>query len=152
VAGQSQVFLIFVHVWDGPIVYTTPALAKLTGKWEVFCDKELPGGGQGCTPGFWKTHPEVWTIPTDSIFDTVFVRDAFNPDITMLDAVGLEGGHLMALSRHATAAYLNALSPFVDFDMTAGAVVATFQSAFDPGDYETTKEIFEGFNELGCPD
>ena len=109
------------------------------------------GGGEGCTPGFWRNHSDVWPIPTDTDFDTTFGRDAFDPDITMLEAVDLRGGGLNALSRHAAAAYLNVVSPVVSYDLTAAEVIAAFQAAFDSGDYNTTKNMFEALNELGCP-
>ncbi len=146
-AGQTEVYAIFVAVF----VPGQERPTKLSGKWRVDCDKEPPGGGEGCTPGFWKTHPEVWPIPTASDFDTIFGRDAFTPNITMLQAVNLRGGQLNALSRHATAAYLNAIDPVVNYDMTAAGVVAAFQAAFDSGDFNTTKNIFEALNEQGCP-
>lgn len=146
-SGDSQVYAIFVAVFVPGQALPT----KLSGQWRVDCDKEPPGGGEGCTPGFWRNHEEVWPIPTDTDFDGVFGRDAFNPDITMLDAVWLKGGHLNALSRHAAAAYLNALSPVVSFDLTADEVVAAFQDAFDSGDYNTTKNMFDALNNQGCP-
>jgi hypothetical protein len=142
--GESKVFLINVAVF-----VPDQATIKLSGKWRVDC--EAPPDGEGCTPGFWKTHPDVWPIPTDSDFDTIFGRDAFNPDITMLGAVDLKGGHIKALSRHAAAAYLNAIDGAVNFDLTTGEVIGYFQSAFDSGDYNTTKNMFEELNELGCP-
>lgn len=146
-AGDTQVYAIFVAVF----VPGQERPTKLGGQWRVDCDKEPPGGGEGCTPGFWKNHLDVWPIPTDTDFDTLFDRDAFNPDITMSEAVDLKGGKLNALSRHAAAAYLNAVSSVVDFDLTVDEVVAAFQAAFDSGDYNTTKNMFEGLNEQGCP-
>lgn len=146
-SGDSQVYAVFVAVFVPG--QSTPT--KLSGQWRVDCEKEPPGGGEGCTPGFWKNHPEVWAIPTNTNFDGVFGRNAFNPDITMLAAVNLNGGHLNALSRHAAAAYLNALSPVVNYNLTPAQVVAAFQAAFDSGDYNTTKNMFEALNESGCP-
>jgi len=34
---------------------------------------------------------------------------------------------------------------------TPEEVIAAFQAAFDSGDYETTKDMFEDANESGCP-
>lgn len=146
-SGESRVYAIFVAVF----VPGQERPTKLSGQWRVDCDKEPPGGGEGCTPGFWKTHPDVWPIATDTDFDATFGRDAFQPNISMLAAVELKGGQLNALSRHAAAAYLNAISPVVNYDMSAAEVVAAFQAAFDSGDFNTTKNTFEYLNELGCP-
>jgi hypothetical protein len=146
-AGDSEVYLIFVAVF-----VPDQAPIKLSGKWRVDC--EAPPDGEGCTPGFWKTHPDVWPIPTDSDFDTIFELGdpgAFDPDITMLEAVDLKGGQIKALSRHAAASYLNAIDGVVNFDLTPEEVIAAFQEAFDSGDYNTTKNMFEELNELGCP-
>jgi hypothetical protein len=147
ISGDRQIYAVFVSV----LVPGQETRTKLSGKWRVDCDKEPPPGGEGCTPGFWKNHEEVWPIPTGNDFDTTFGVDAFSSDITMFEAARLEGGKLNALGRHATAAYLNALSPVVNFDLTPNEVIAAFQAAVASGDYETTKDMFEAFNELGCP-
>lgn len=147
--GESEVYGIFVAVLEVPGDLDS-VIAKLSGQWRVDCEKVVEGG-EGCTPGFWKNHPDVWPIPLDTDFDTTFGRDAFNPDITMEEAVDLKGGQLNALSRHAAAAYLNAVSPVVSYDMTTAEIIAAFQAAFDSGDYNTTKDMFEQLNEQGCP-
>jgi len=145
-AGETQVYGFSVAVF-----VPGKAPTKLGGQWRVDCDKEPPGGGEGCTPGFWKNHEEVWPIALDTDFDFTFGRDVFDPNITMFDAVGLKGGQVNALSRHAAAAYLNALSPVVNFDLTSDQVISYFQAAIDSGDYNATKNMFEDLNELGCP-
>jgi hypothetical protein len=53
--------------------------------------------------------------------------------------------------RHTVAALLNAASPDVDFDLTVAEVIGAFQAAFDSGDFDTTKDLFAGLNEQGCP-
>ena len=146
-SGESEVYAIFVAVF----VPGQERPTKLSGQWRVDCEKPPQDGGEGCTPGFWKNHPDVWPIPLDTDFDGTFGRDAFDPDITFDEAVDLRGGQLNALSRHAAAAYLNAVSPVVNYDMTADQVIAAFQAAFDSGDYNTTKNMFEALNEQGCP-
>lgn len=141
--GESRYYAIFIGVFgpDVPI--------KMGAKWMVNCDEPCCGG-QGCTPGFWKNHPEVWPIDTSILFDAIFGRDA-HPTLTMLEAMDLRGGGLNALSRHAAAAYLNAISPDVDFDLTAEQVIAMFQVAFDSGNYSDARTEFESLNEQGCP-
>jgi hypothetical protein len=114
-----------------------------------------PGGGEGCTPGYWKQsqHFGNWTAPYDptDLFSSVF-EDAF-PGKTLLDVLKLGGGGLNALGRHTVAALLNAASPNVDYDLTTTQVIDMFNAVF-PGtdtDYETLKNQFEAFNEQGCP-
>lgn len=114
-----------------------------------------PGGGEGCTPGFWKNwtglgpQPNVWpagTNPSTTLFSDIF-DNAF-PGLTLLDALKQGGGGLNALGRHAAAAYLNALSLNVDYDLTATEVVNMFNAAYpgSTGEYNALKGIFEGFN------
>lgn len=109
-------------------------------------------GNAGCTPGFWKQeqHFQFWTAPYTpaTAFGSVFA-DAF-PGQTLLQVVSNGSGGLSALGRHTVAALLNAASPDVDYGMTAGDVIAAFNAAYASGDYETQKNIFEGYNERGC--
>jgi hypothetical protein len=124
----------------------------------VVTEKEEPppGGGQGCTPGFWKQsqHFDSWVgfAPTDS-FEAVFGRDAYSGSPTLLEALSTGGGGLNALGRHATAALLNASSGGVSFAFTTADVIAMYQAAFDAGGdaVEDTKNIFAAENEMGCP-
>jgi len=112
-----------------------------------------PGGGEGCTPGYWKqpqhfdSYPAPYTSTT--LFNDVFA-DAF-PGMTLAEVAALGGGGLNALGRHTVAALLNAASPGVDYDLTVAQVIAMFDAAYASGDYETTKNTFEGYNEQGCP-
>jgi hypothetical protein len=71
--------------------------------------------------------------------------------MTLSEVAALGRGGLNALGRHAVAALLNAASTEVDYDRTPAQVIAAFMAAYDSGDYESTKEQFEGFNEQGCP-
>jgi hypothetical protein len=109
-------------------------------------------GFAGCTPGFWRQdqHFEFWTAPytPGTMFGSVFT-DAF-PGQTLLNVVEMGGGGLEALGRHTVAALLNAASPDVDYGMTPADVIAAFNAAVASGDYETQKDIFEGYNERGC--
>ncbi|TVQ90835.1 MAG: hypothetical protein EA400_05635 [Chromatiaceae bacterium] len=115
---------------------------------------EADGGGQGCTPGYWRQphHFGSWVNyqPSD-LFASVF-DDAF-PGRTLLDVVRQGGGGLNALGRHTVAALLNAASPGVSYDLSVEAVIALFNQTY-PGsrqEYEALKDLFEGFNEQGCP-
>jgi cysteine-rich repeat protein len=118
------------------------------------CTIEPSIGGEGCTPNYWKQndHFDSWPNPyaPGTLFESVFGRDVpGNP--TLVAALNLAGGGLNALMRHTVAALLNAASPDVDFDLTPAEVIASFQSAFDSGDFETTKDLFVRLNQQGCP-
>jgi len=102
-----------------------------------------PPGGEGCTPGFWKNHLELWVgVSPGDDFDTTFGVDLFDPDITLGQAVRLGGGGVKKLARHGTAALVNALHPGVAYPLSVAEVIAAVQA----GDADT----LAGFNELGC--
>jgi len=111
---------------------------------------EKKEGGDGCTPGYWKTkaNDAVWG-PTgyhwDDYFDDVF---GCGPHETLLDVMWTGGGGTTALYRHAVAALLNASHPLVDYDMSVGDII---NLTCDPGDVGDAKDMLEAFNELGCP-
>src|SRR4030095_13123990 len=91
--------------------------------------------GEGCTPGFWKTHPEVWDgIAPDGVnagfITTTSFWTYFNipqgqcnlPDapLTMLGAVSLGGGGCKAVARQGVAALLSAAA-FSDYPFPPGS-------------------------------
>jgi hypothetical protein len=120
----------------------------------TFYNSELPtGGGQGCTPGYWKQshHFDSWPsqYSPHQAFSSVFAN-AF-PGKTLVQVLGLGGGGLNALGRHTVAALLNAASSGVNYDLAAAAVISAFNAAYASGSYETQKNIFAGYNEQGCP-
>ena len=115
---------------------------------------DVPGDGEGCTPGFWKQkqHFDSWTPPFDPD-DTIF-SDFFGvvgPADSFLEALKAKGGGEHALMRHATAAVLNAASPDVDYGYTVEQIIAMVAAAFADQVYEPTKDAFEYENEIGCP-
>ena len=122
-------------------------------------------GSEGCTPGYWKQsqHFDSWTAPYDpgDLFSatvgvhkdltTSTFEDAF-PGMTLLQVLQQGGGGLAALGRHTVAALLNTASPDVNYaHTTTGFIVDEFNSVFPGGNYEGLKDIYEGFNQLGCP-
>lgn len=136
--------------------YTVPVNWN-NGAFVIFknIEADIPGGGEGCTPGYWKVkpHQDSWAATGYSqgqLFDDVFGRPAF-PGMNLLDVLWQGGGHLKALGRHTVAALLNAAHPDVSYDLTSLDVITSFQNAFDSGIYEPTKNGFEAFNESGCP-
>ena len=112
--------------------------------------------GDGCSPGFWKEHTEVWGpsgyAPNDS-FESVFGRDVFSNDPSLLDVLNKGGGGVNALSRQAVAALLNASHPLGGYPMTADAVIQAYEAAIDSGDplvIESQKNVFDAFNNGRC--
>lgn len=125
---------------DGnPVVLSFSDIASAT------CSQPCDGGGgEGCTPGFWKNHLDDWAAtgfsPGDS-FAAIFGQDyGF---ATLLDAVNAKGDTTNSLVRHAAAGLLNASSPYVDYPMTVAQVIAAFQA----GD----KASLVAANESFCP-
>ena len=116
---------------------------------------EPTGGGQGCTPGYWKQeqHFDSWVGYTpDQLFSSVF-EDAF-PGKTLLDVLKQGGGGLKALGRHTVAALLNAAAGGVDYDIFDPQDVIDEFNAVYPSTkpvYEVLKDEYAGFNEQGCP-
>ena len=118
-------------------------------------------GDEGCTPGFWKNHPDAWPISTGTTLEDVFdVPDEFGLDsATFLDAMEFKGGPTVAamarlLLRQAVAGYLAALHPDVDYPRIASEVVSLTNEALDSGRrarMERVKDRFDEFNNLGCP-
>ncbi|MDH3768536.1 MAG: PKD domain-containing protein, partial [Gammaproteobacteria bacterium] len=114
-----------------------------------------PGGGEGCTPGYWKQdhHFDSWAAPytPDTSFGSVF-DDAF-PGMTLEAVASQGGGGLKALGRQTVAALLNAASPDVSYDLTANEVITAFNDVY-PGskrDYNQLMGALGSFNGQGCP-
>jgi hypothetical protein len=126
------------------------------------CATTTCGGGEGCTPGYWKlidispgnaSHECNWTDPYDptDLFSDHF-ENAF-PGKTLVQVLGLSGGGLNALGRHTVAALLNAASADVDFGQSPQDVIDAFNAVF-PGtnaQYEELKNEFAAGNESCCP-
>jgi uncharacterized repeat protein (TIGR01451 family) len=116
---------------------------------------ETPGG-EGCTPGYWKQsqHFDSWvTYSPNQTLESVFdVPDSLGLDnTTLVQALGLNGGGVNALLRHAVAALLNASSPDVDSGFTTTQVITATNAALASGNYEAQKNLFAADNEQGCP-
>ena len=117
---------------------------------EVTIKCELPPMTEGCTPGFWRQpqHFQYWTghSPSDSYSGVFGVSRPGN----LLQNVTALGGGANALARHSVAALLNATSPEVNYNLTVAEIIAGVQAAYASGDFETFKNVLEGYNEQGC--
>jgi len=113
-----------------------------------------PGGGEGCTPGYWKQshHFDSWPAgysTTDGYEATFGVDASFSKDL--LGALKQGGGGEKALGRHATAALLNSANADVSYEYSTADVISLVQSAYASGDFEGVKNLLEAQNEMGCP-
>jgi hypothetical protein len=119
--------------------------------------------GQGCTPGFWKNHPEAWNVPTTTTLAAAgFVVPAslgFPANTTLQQALSFQGGsdlHGAAeiLLRAAAAGYLNAVEG-LGYPLSSAQVVAEVNTALASGDRATIlaeATRLDQFNNLRCPD
>jgi hypothetical protein len=124
-------------------------------------------GTEGCTPGYWKNHPEEWDEASEAIHVLVdgddkylttdtLVRDAFDVDfldnynsydsLTLLQALNLNGGGLDALLRAGVAALLNSGEtpdgePVIDYSLTDDQVYDRVRDGLDPQYVENLLEF-----------
>jgi len=139
--GTLQVFTFPVNIptpTPTPTASRTPTPTKTPTPTATKTPTATPTPAvQGCSPGFWKNHPERWDGPSVSDYThTVKTFNRFNTtfgvtskqDVTLLDAVGLGGGDLNALARQAAAALANADSG-INYPYTVAQVVALYQDA-----------------------
>ena len=130
------------YIITGSASIVGTAVTEVLGPKTVICSCD--GGTEGCTPGYWKNHLDMWTVyqPYED-FDFVFGTDLFDPDKTLGEAVRLGGGGIRKLARHGTAALLSAANSCVDYPYTVDAVIEAVRAG-------NADELADA-NELGCP-
>lgn len=126
---------------------------------------EVPGGGEGCTPGAWKNRLRrigAWGptgFETDDLVKDVFAAaGTYFPNETLLQALRFQGGNefdekLEILLRAATAAVLNSSHPDVDYDYAVGEIVGKVNSAILSEDADEVTDLakeLDDFNNQGC--
>jgi len=130
------------------------------------------GGGEGCTPGFWKNNGDkhgasAWCdrfSPSMKISDVFILNEPLvirgngkstitNP--TLLQALGANGGGVNAMIRHGIAAMLNACSDCVQYEYSSpDQVISMIEDALNGVGPYTVDELHYMFaknNEAGCP-
>ncbi len=152
--------MAFLETPDGPLMTLTGTntlhFEPFPKPWTItfYNKKNEQPGLEGCTPGFWKNSPGSWPATgyavTDN-FDAIFGVNAFTPDITLMQAINLKGGGVNALARHAVAGLLGAGHPDVDYTLSTAQIIAGVQAALAGGDIEGTKDLFDRYNNQGCP-
>ncbi len=117
-------------------------------------------GNEGCTPGFWKNHPEEWAIPNSTLEQVYNVPDAFGLDNrTLRQALSFHGGPGLAgmarnLLRHSVAGLLNIMHPDIEYPLNEFQIISRTNTALNSGSrstMEAQKNEFARFNSLGCP-
>lgn len=134
-------------------------------------------GTEGCTPGYWKNHPEQWDEAHEAIHVLVDgndkylttdtkVEEAFDVDLpsnydslTLLEALSLKGGGVEALLRIGVAALLNSGEtldgdPVIDYSLTDDQVYDRVREGLaDSEETETKKDSLDAANNGagGCP-
>jgi hypothetical protein len=75
----------------------------------------------GCTPEFWRANLELWKVldvDYNAGFDETFGTDYFEPNITLKQAINLEGAGLNHLASSGVAAYLDSIvNPYADVEI-----------------------------------
>jgi hypothetical protein len=112
-----------------------------------------PPGNEGCTPGFWKNHPEDWDVyvPEQLVGSVFSAAPASVANLTLLQGLQNGGGQEQALTRHAIAALLAAANDEVEYPLTVQQVIDMVNAAFASGDFEPTKDLLDEFNNAGAP-
>ena len=123
----------------------------------------VTSGGEGCTPGYWKQphHFDSWPagITPDMAYSSIFGRvidvrvkgEGVVTDPTLLQALSALGGKVNTAARHSTAAYLNAMTADVSYDLSSDQIIDNLQQSIDNNDFGSLIEALVNFNEQGCP-
>lgn len=167
-AGASEQF-DFVVADLPPGVYTNTVtvtgehqLGTVTASASATCEV-TPGEFEGLTPGFWKNNAVrfgagAWVnySPGDDFGDVFGVDDGAifgDSNLTLLEALNLNGGGVNALARHAVAALLNINNPDVTYPISEADLITAVQDALNSGDptvIEDLKDQLDEWNNLGA--
>ena len=136
-----------------------------------------PEGDDGCTPGFWKNHPDCWCEsynpedPVANIFtalqDPNYIdlggqgkKDKWDVDTdTLMDAINYGGGRGLEgaarnLLRHSVAAILNGCNDNVAYPISDALIIDLVNAALATEDVDIIHElhsVLAEWNEYGCP-
>ena len=124
-------------------------------------------GNEGCTPGYWKNHPDSWEeyTPDTKLGDlwTFPAELSGFADWTMLDALNAQGGPGLdgateILVRAATAAYLNAAHDGVGYPYRRFTSPGKLQHRINTALASLSRAkildlatLLDTANNLGCP-
>jgi hypothetical protein len=119
----------------------------------------------GCTPGYWKNHPDAWEptgYTTDQMVSSVFtVPQGIDQQLankSLIDTLDGGGGPdvdgaAQILLRAAVAALLNAAHPDINYPLTVAQIINDVNAALASLDRDTILALatkLDNFNNLGC--
>ena len=122
-------------------------------------------GSEGLTPGFWKNNAtkhdaSAWSgtgyflyQTLGQVFNLAGTQYASLSNVTLVQALSLNGGGVNALMRHAVSALLNAAHPQVDYPLTQTQIVSQVNAALASGNaiaIENLKNTLDGYNNFGA--
>jgi len=131
-------------------------------------DECPPCVGIGCTPGYWKNHPESWGLtgfdPMDAVGSVFAIPEclaACDPDLgttILIEALDFPGGDEICggariLLRAAVAGLLNASHPDLEYPRTLSEVITDTDAALASCDRDMMidlGEVIDNDNNLGC--
>lgn len=179
-SSASRRRLLKIAVKSAPVVLTVssrPVWARnctLSGQLSGNLSDQGGGGvcaGEGCTPGYWKNHPQSWHMSAqpELLFDSVFGTNVF-PNLSLGQVIGLCGNTqisqadinivcskchnlMIMLGFHAVAALQNAATA-VQYDLTVEEVIAGVRSAYQSRSkyqIEAMKDRLDTLNNQYCP-
>jgi hypothetical protein len=138
-------------------------LPNVIGPHSATATCDCPSGENGCTPGFWKTHPDCWCDrfePTDMLGDVFTIPSELSEyaDDTLMAGLKFGGGSgvdgaARNLFRSAVAAILNGCSPDVPYPMSADGVIDAVNAALatlDRHEILAQHAELDELNNLGC--
>ncbi|MCM8571136.1 PKD domain-containing protein [Gramella jeungdoensis] len=110
---------------------------------------------EGCTLGYWKNHTDRWCdeyLTCDLYGDVFEAAPSKLADLTLLEALNLEGGGIYNLARQSVAALLNTCSSEVGFAYSnVEALIADVNDAFTNDEAGAFGMYLDGLNQAGCP-
>lgn len=157
-ANMGTVSAEWVTPGAGPIVLTDEDPSHYFGE----MGEET--GDEGCSPGFWKNHMDMWApagasgaMGLASVFSSAAAFTALQ-NSTLMDALNFKGGKgvdgaARILLRQAVAAWLNAKHPDIAYPRLSSEIVVDVNSALAGGDRNEMLEMAEELdhdNNMGC--
>ena len=117
-------------------------------------------GTEGCTPGYWKNHPEAWVnfSPNQTVGSVFEGESAQLSGATLMEALSFDGGDGLVgaeriLLRAAVASILNAASD-IDFGYGATRIINTTDRALLSDNRNRMIKLaaeWDRMNNRGCP-
>jgi hypothetical protein len=120
---------------------------------------------EGCTVQYWQNHPESWPeplIPTTSFSSVFGITIPGMEELTLMDALGLEGDLVNELLSEGSAGILNAAHHDIHYFKSQETVINNMVDGLDPqvvqsGQYTDDNDIEERLSKFvtenyrGCP-